>query len=100
MSRGPRFVLDTHTALWAQLDVKRLGRNARTALAGLPPSALAVCDVTLTEVARLLRDARRDFVSLAREYGLTPAAETRFPPEATEHVEEDAEEAALRAFCG
>lgn len=51
-------------------------------------------------VARLLRDARRDFVSLAREYGLTPAAETRFPPEATEHGEEDAEEAALRAFCG
>lgn len=51
-------------------------------------------------VARLLRDARRDFVSLAREYGLTPAAETRFPPEVTEHGEEDAEEAALRAFCG
>jgi len=51
-------------------------------------------------VARLLRDARRDFVSLAREYGLTPAAETRFPPEATEHGEEDAAEAALRAFCG
>jgi P27 family predicted phage terminase small subunit len=51
-------------------------------------------------VARLLRDARRDFVSLAREYGLTPAAETRFPPEAIEHGEEDAEEAALRAFCG
>ena len=51
-------------------------------------------------VARLLRDARRDFVSLAREYGLTPAAETRFPPEATEHGEEDAEEAALKAFCG
>ena len=50
-------------------------------------------------VARLLRDARRDFVSLAREYGLTPAAETRFPPEVTEHGE-DAEEAALRAFCG
>jgi P27 family predicted phage terminase small subunit len=50
-------------------------------------------------VARLLRDARRDYVSLAREYGLTPAAETRFPPEAV-HVEEDAEEAALRAFTG
>lgn len=49
MSRGPRFVLDTHAALWAQLDVKRLGRNARTALTGLPPSALAVCDVTLAE---------------------------------------------------
>jgi P27 family predicted phage terminase small subunit len=51
-------------------------------------------------VARLLRDARRDFVGLAREYGLTPAAETRFPPEAVDHAEEDAEEAALRAFCG
>ena len=58
MSRGPRFILDTHAALWAQLDVKRLGRNARTALAGLPPSALAVCDVTLTETARLLREGR------------------------------------------
>lgn len=51
-------------------------------------------------VARLLRDARRDFVALAREYGLTPAAETRFPPEAADHGQEDAEEAALRAFCG
>jgi len=50
-------------------------------------------------VARLLRDARRDFFTFAREYGLTPAAETRFPPEAV-HVEEDAEEAALRAFTG
>ena len=50
-------------------------------------------------VARLLRDARRDFLAFAREYGLTPAAETRFPPEAA-HVEEDAEEAALRAFTG
>lgn len=51
-------------------------------------------------VARLLRDARRDFVALAREYGLTPAAETRFPPEIQPNGEEDAEEAALRAFCG
>lgn len=48
-------------------------------------------------VARLLRDARRDFVSLAREYGLTPAAETRFPAE-VEHGQESDEEAALRAF--
>lgn len=51
-------------------------------------------------VARLLRDARRDFVALAREYGLTPAAETRFPPEAETHAEEDDEEARLRAFIG
>ena len=58
MSRGPRFILDTHAALWAQLDVARLSRRARTALAGLPPSGLAVCDVTLTETARLLREGR------------------------------------------
>lgn len=51
-------------------------------------------------VARLLRDARRDFVALAREYGLTPAAETRFPPEVADHGEEDSEEAKLRAFTG
>ena len=51
-------------------------------------------------VARLLRDARRDFVALAREYGLTPAAETRFPPEVADHGQEDDEEAKLRAFTG
>lgn len=51
-------------------------------------------------VARLLRDARRDFVALAREYGLTPAAEARFPPEVADHGEEDSEEAKLRAFTG
>lgn len=51
-------------------------------------------------VARLLRDARRDFVALAREYGLTPAAETRFPPEMETHGQEDDEEARLRAFIG
>lgn len=50
-------------------------------------------------VARLLRDARRDFLTFAREYGLTPAAETRFPPE-VQHGEENAEDAALRAFTG
>ncbi|MEN9635994.1 MAG: hypothetical protein RL077_4398 [Verrucomicrobiota bacterium] len=36
----------------------RLNRRTRTALAGLPPSALAVCDGTLTETARLLREGR------------------------------------------
>lgn len=58
MSRGPRFVLDTHAALWAQLEPGRLSRAARSALAGLPPAEVAVSDVTLTETARLLRDGR------------------------------------------
>ena len=58
MSGAPRYVLDTHAALWAQLDPARLSRAARAALAGLPPSAVAVSDVTLTETARLLVDGR------------------------------------------
>ncbi len=58
MSAGPLYVLDTHAALWAQLDPKRLGRTARAALRDLPPAALAVSDVTLTEVARLLKDGK------------------------------------------
>jgi len=56
MSRSPGIVLDTHAAIWAQLDSKRLSRAARAALGGLPPAAVAVSDVTLTETARLLRD--------------------------------------------
>lgn len=58
MSRAPRFVLDTHAALWSQLEPARLSRAVRTALAGMPPAEVAISDVTLTEVARLLRDGR------------------------------------------
>lgn len=58
MTREPRFVLDTHAALWAQLTPARLGRAARAAVAGLPPSAVAISDVTLTETARLLHDGK------------------------------------------
>ncbi|MDP3070766.1 MAG: type II toxin-antitoxin system VapC family toxin [Opitutaceae bacterium] len=53
-----RFVLDTHAALWAQVDAKRLSAKVRAALAGLPPADLAVSDVSLTEAARLLFDGR------------------------------------------
>ena len=56
MSRGPRIVLDTHAAIWAQLAPNRLSLPARAALRALPPAAVAVSDVTLTETARLLRD--------------------------------------------
>jgi PIN domain nuclease of toxin-antitoxin system len=56
MNRGPRIVLDTHAAIWAQLASRRLSHAARAALEGLPPAAVAVSDVTLTEAARLLRD--------------------------------------------
>jgi PIN domain nuclease of toxin-antitoxin system len=58
MNDAPRCVLDTHAALWSQLAPARLSRAARTALAGLPPVAVAVSDVTLTETARLLAEGR------------------------------------------
>ena len=58
MTTGLRCLLDTHAALWAQLEPARLGARARKALTGLPPTAVAVSDVTLTEIARLLRDGR------------------------------------------
>ena len=49
--------------------------------------------------AKLLRDARRDFVSLARDFGLTAASESRLPQEPTDG-EEDSDEADLRSFTG
>lgn len=51
-------LLDTHAALWAQLEPARLGPAARRLLAGRSPAAVAISDVTLTEVARLLHDGR------------------------------------------
>ena len=48
--------------------------------------------------AKLLRDARRDFVSLAKEFGMTAASGARMPQEPPADV--DADEAELRAFTG
>lgn len=49
-------------------------------------------------VAKLLRDARRDFVSLAKEFGMTAAAAARIPQEPSDGDEADDEAAVLRAF--
>jgi P27 family predicted phage terminase small subunit len=46
-------------------------------------------------VAKLLRDARRDFVALARDFGLTAAAEARLPQDPNDAAKEDDAEAAL-----
>jgi len=43
-------------------------------------------------VAKLLRDSRRDFVTLARDFGLTAAAAARIPQEPTDGEEEGDEE--------
>jgi hypothetical protein len=52
----------------------------------------------LNPAAKMLRDARRDFVSLAKEFGMTAASEARMPKEPPANVDED--EAELRAFTG
>ena len=44
---------------------------------------------SVSPVARLLRDSRRDFVTLAREFGLTAAAASRIPHEVTLGETED-----------
>lgn len=46
-------------------------------------------------VAKLLRDSRRDFVTLARDFGLTAAAAARIPQELPSGEEEDDEETAV-----
>jgi P27 family predicted phage terminase small subunit len=51
-------------------------------------------------VARLLRDSRRDFVSLGRDFGLTAAAAARIPQDPKHGEEDDPEEAALLKFTG
>ena len=50
-------------------------------------------------IARLLRDARRDYVALARDFGLTAASDARIPLE-EDDVQEDEDSTALRAFTG
>ncbi len=51
-------------------------------------------------VAKLLRDSRRDFVMLARDFGLTAAAAARLPQDPTDGEEDDEEARALRTFTG
>ncbi len=48
-------------------------------------------------VAKLLRDSRRDFVTLARDFGLTAAAAARIPQDPKNGEEEDDPEAAILA---
>ena len=48
-------------------------------------------------VARLLRDSRRDYVTLARDYGLTAASSARIPQDPGDGEEEGDEEDAVLA---
>lgn len=48
------YLLDTHVVDWAQHDVAKLSARVRDLLAAVGPGELAISDVTLTELARLL----------------------------------------------
>jgi PIN domain nuclease of toxin-antitoxin system len=58
MTLKARYLLDTHAALWLQLEPTRLSARARAALAGTAPTELFISDVTLSETARLLKLGR------------------------------------------
>ena len=51
-----KFLLDTHVLDWAQSNVARLSPKAHEILREAKPGDLAVSDVSLTELARLLKD--------------------------------------------
>ena len=58
MNEKPRYLLDTHAAIWLQLEPTRLGARAKAALADEAPANLVISDVTLSETARLLKQGR------------------------------------------
>lgn len=54
----------------------------------------------VSPVARLLRDSRRDFVTLSAKFGLTAADEARIPAVEDADVDTEDDDAALRKFTG
>jgi PIN domain nuclease of toxin-antitoxin system len=58
MTQKERYLLDTHAAVWLQLEPARLGERARHALSEAAPKDLFISDVTLSETARLLKQRR------------------------------------------
>jgi P27 family predicted phage terminase small subunit len=55
---------------------------------------------SVSPVARLLRDSRRDYVTLSGKFGLSAADEARIPTDEAARGEEDQDEKALREFTG
>jgi phage terminase small subunit len=54
----------------------------------------------ISPVARLLREARHDFLAAARDFGLTAASAARLPQDVTDGKEDDEEAALLKRFTG
>ncbi len=53
-----KLVLDTHALVWAAEDSPRLGKAARTALAGLVRDAVGISALSLLELAMLIARGR------------------------------------------
>lgn len=53
-------LVDTHVVLWLAYDQNQISRNARTAIVDARKNAngLAICDITLWELATLVRKGR------------------------------------------
>ena len=58
MTQEGRYLLDTHAAVWLQLEPARLSVRAKAALSGTAPAELFISDVSLSETARLLKQGR------------------------------------------
>lgn len=90
-----------HAETFAQLchlyaDVRELGRTISA------EGWITATDKgqAVSPVARLLRDSRRDFVTLAAKFGLSAADEARLPAAEDDDGTEDDDAAALRRFTG
>ena len=55
-----KFVLDTHAALWWAVADQRMGAAAARRMQGMTAADLAISDVTLSELARIIRDPKKD----------------------------------------
>jgi PIN domain nuclease of toxin-antitoxin system len=53
-----RYLLDTHAAIWLEIEPARLSTSVRVALGRAAPADLYISDITLSETARLLRQGR------------------------------------------
>jgi len=72
-----KYLLDTHVVDWAALPDPRLSPHVRSLIQDAKPGELAISDVTLTELARLL----------ARGRMVTPFSAEEWLTRATRHLE-------------
>ena len=55
---------------------------------------------TRSALVKIVRDKRRDWLALARDFGMTAASDARIPLEENDATEADPKAAKFRAFIG